>query len=180
MVLGSKDSNSIFTISYVKADLNYKRWQQELDTLIDKQEAGLLAKPVQQMKPKQVVRMVELRKLIDEYLVNNLREKAKRVGETTSGLRNKTTDPIPKAAPVDKKAVAAALESIASTGPPPKVGSKPSVSVPVAPSPVTPSGASSSRYGAQSPKTPKAVPPPKTPQRANAKPKAPTQTAGSN
>ena len=121
--------------------------------------------------------MVELRELINEYLVNNLREKAQRVGETTSGPRNKITAPIPKAAPIDKKAVAAALESIASTGPPPKAGSKPSVSVPVALSPVTPSGASSSRDGAQSPKTPKAVPPPKTPQRAKAKPKAPTQTS---
>ena len=62
------DLNSILSMSFEKADLLYKRQRAEYDTLVDKQETGLLATPVQYMKSKQLARLKELRILIDDYL----------------------------------------------------------------------------------------------------------------
>ena len=67
---------SILSKSFEKEDVLYKQNQRALDTLIAKQEEGLVATPKVEMKPKQVARMKELRVLIDAYL-NDL-EKAKR------------------------------------------------------------------------------------------------------
>ena len=117
-------------MTFDKADILYKRHQSELDTLIEKQETGIVATPKVEMKPKQVARMKELRGLIDAYLNDQEAAKQERLREMTP-----MNDPIIRTAPADPKAVAAAAESIALTGCQPPGGRKKKVSVPVAPSP---------------------------------------------
>ena len=102
---------SILSLTFDKADILYKRHQSELDTLIEKQETGLVATPKVEMKPKQVARMKELRGLIDTYLNDQEAAKQERLREMIP-----MSAPIIRTAPADPKAVAAAAESIASTG----------------------------------------------------------------
>ena len=79
------------------------------------------------MKPKQLARLKELRILIDAYFKAKESEKQERLRET-----NPVNAPIIRTAPVNPTVVAAALESIAATGQPPKAGKKKFTSVPVA------------------------------------------------
>ena len=180
--------HSILSMTSDKANILYKRHQSELDTLIEKQETGLVATPKVYMKPKQVARMQELRGLIDTYLNDQEAAKQERLGET-----NPIDAPIIRTAPADPKAVAAAAESIASTGCQPPGGRKKKVSVLVAPSPAVAQEVStqSSSTGVSAPKATQAVPteqvpiigsyisapnPPKVPGTAKAKAKAKTPT----
>ena len=166
---------SILSLTFDKADMLYKRHQSELDTLIEKQEKGLVATPKVEMKPKQVACMQELRGLIDTYLNDQEAAKQERLREI-----NLIDAPIIRTAPADPRAVAAAAESIASTGCQPTGGRKTNISVPVAPSPVVAHEVptQSSSTGVSAPKASQVVPtatPAKVHGTGKAKAKAPTK-----